>query len=154
MRISSIRNDPSFDPTQVKMIACSDPIAGVVRRIYQRFAGKVPLHLQNEQVNRFGFEEIYIVRGPSGEYEMSTGRETLHHIIDEEAAFFERNGVPPRKMKLPVLMAYDLAKCGGEDLGDLSGRVFKDGINVFEKEGFHGMQVEIVRKHDAELAFE
>lgn len=85
---------------------------------------------------------------------MSKGRETLHHIIDKEAEFFEQNGAPPRKIKLPVLMAYDLAKCGGEDLGDLSGRVFKDGIDVFEKEGFHGMQVEIVRKHDAELAFE
>ena len=48
-------------------------------------------------------------------------------------------------MKLPVLMAYDLAKCGRDQLGDLSGRVFKDGIRVFEKEGFHGMSVEIIR---------
>lgn len=51
-------------------------------------------------------------------------------------------------------MDYGLAKCGRNELGDLSGRVFKDGITVFEKEGFHGMSVEIVRDRAAVLEFE
>jgi hypothetical protein len=55
---------------------------------------------------------------------------------------------------LPVLMAYDLAKCGRQELGDVAGRIFKEGIDVLEKEGFHGMSVEIVRKRDAVLEFE
>ena len=85
---------------------------------------------------------------------MSTGRETLNQIIDREAEFFEQHGAAPRKMKLPVLMAYDLAKCGREELGELAGRVFKDGIAVLEREGFHGMSVEIIRNRDAALQFE
>ena len=85
---------------------------------------------------------------------MSSGREVLDQIIDQEADFFRQHGKPPRKMKLPVLMAYDLAKCGRDELGDLSGRVFKDGIDVFEKEGFHGMSVEIIRDRNATLQFE
>ena len=85
---------------------------------------------------------------------MATGRETLHEIIDKEAEFFQQHGVPPRKIKLPVLVAYDLAKCGRDDLGELSGRIFKDGVSALEKEGFHGMQVEIVRDRAATLQFE
>ena len=85
---------------------------------------------------------------------MSTGRDTLNQIIDKEAEFFQEHGTAPRKMKLPVLMAYDLAKCGREELGELAGRVFKDGIDVLEKEGFHGMSVEIVRDRKAQLQFE
>ena len=54
---------------------------------------------------------------------------------------------------MPVLMAYHLAKCGREDMGELSARVFKDGITVFEKEGLHGLTVEIIRRPDA-LEFE
>ena len=65
-----------------------------------------------------------------------------------------KHGEAPRKMKLPVLMAYDLAKCGREELGEMAGRIFKDGIVVLEKEGFHGMNVEIVRNRDAALQFE
>ena len=85
---------------------------------------------------------------------MPSGREMLNTIIDQEAEFYKTHGQAPRKMKLPVLMAYDLAKCGRDEVGDLSGRVFKDGITVFEKEGFHGMSVEIVRDRNATLDFE
>ena len=85
---------------------------------------------------------------------MPDGREVLYQIIDQEANFFQLNGRPPRRMKLPVRMAYDLAKCGRDTVGDLSGRVFKDGITVFEQEGFHGMAVEIVRDRNAALELE
>ena len=85
---------------------------------------------------------------------MPTGRETLNVIIDKEAEFFEQHNAAPRKIKLPVLMAYDLAKCGREELGELAGRIFKDGIAVLEKEGFHGMNVEIIRDRDAALQLE
>ena len=95
-----------------------------------------------------------IVRGPTGEYTRPSGRETLHQIIDKEAEYFQTHGMSPRKLKLPVLMAYDLAKCGREDLGDMSGRIFKDGITVFETEGFHGMSVEIIRQVGATLQLE
>ena len=36
-------------------------------------------------------------------------------------------------------MAYDQAKCGRNEIGDPSGKVFKDS----KKEDFHGMSVEI-----------
>ena len=85
---------------------------------------------------------------------MSSGREMLNQSIDQEANFFQQHGKPPRKMKHPVLMAYDLSKCGPNEVGDLSGRVFMDGITVFEKEGFHGMTVEIIRDRNATLEFE
>ena len=61
---------------------------------------------------------------------MPTGLDTLSEIIDKEAEFFEQHGRAPRKIKLPVLMAYDLAKCGRQELGDIAGRVFRDGIDV------------------------
>ncbi len=85
---------------------------------------------------------------------MATGREALHAIIDAEAQWAAQNGKEPRVMKLPVLMAYDLAKCGLDDLGELSGRIFKDGITVLEKEGLHGLKVQIIRQSDAVLTFE
>ncbi len=85
---------------------------------------------------------------------MPTGRETLNQIIDKEAEFFKEKGEAPHKIRLPVLMAYDLAKCGRQELGELAGRIFKDGIAVLEKEGFHGMNVEIIRDRDAKLQFE
>jgi hypothetical protein len=85
---------------------------------------------------------------------MATGRETLHTIIDAEAQWAAQNGKEPQVMKLPVLMAYDLAKCSRDDLGDLSGRIFKDGITVLEKEGLHGIKVQIIREPEAALAFE
>lgn len=89
-----------------------------------------------------------------GIHKMATGTETLHLIIDAEAEYFREHGTPPKVLKLPVLMAYDLAKFGSNDLGELSGRIFRDGISVLEAEGFHGMSVEIVRDRNATLQLE
>jgi hypothetical protein len=57
-------------------------------------------------------------------------------------------------MKLPVLVAYDLAKCHRDDLGELSGRILQEGISVLEKDGFRGMQVQIINNCDVGIEFE
>lgn len=85
---------------------------------------------------------------------MPTGREALDSIIDAEAAFAQQNGRPPKLMKLPLSMAYDLAKCRHNDLGDLSGRILENGIEVLGREGFRGMKVEIIGDKGATLQFE
>jgi len=123
-------------------------------RYYKGRPPRIPLHVRGGVFGDREVDEAYLVKGPTGENTMASGREILDTIIDQEATFFQQHGKPPRKLKLPVLMAYDLAKCGRNELGDLSGRVFKDGISVFEKEGFHGMNVEIIRDRNASLEFE
>lgn len=154
LRIVREMNDPLFVPFQVKLIGARDPLAQAVLEFSQRHPPYVPLRLGGQSLGGSEAEEIYLLKEPSGEHPMAGGREVLHQIIDQEAAFFQQHGKQPQKIKLPVLMAYDLAKCGREDLGELSGKVFKDGITAFETEGFHGMAVEIVRTPDAVLEFE
>lgn len=150
--ITNAMNDPYLGPFQVTLVRSSEPTARAVLQQYKRHPAQLPVRIRDIQA--IGGEEAYILKGPAGEFAMPSEREVLHKIIDQEAAFFQQHGKPPRKVKLPVLMAYDLAKCGREDLGELSGRVFKDGITAFEKEGFHGMAVEIIRDRDAVLEFE
>lgn len=154
LRISNEMKSLYFDPFQVTLVGLSDPVVKAALAVYKGHSTQIPLHIRGRNFGGEEVEEIYLVRGPTGEYTMPSGREVLHQIIDQEANFFQQHGKPPRKMKLPVLMAYDLAKCGREDLGDLRGRVFMDGIAAFEKEGFHGMSVEIIRDRNAPLEFE
>lgn len=154
MRISQELNDPNFAPFSVTIVGLDNPMVRAVLDIYKGHSAKIPLRVRWRRVGDVYIEDAYLVRGPTGDYAMPSGREMLNQIIDQEANFFQQHGKPPRKMKLPVLMAYDLAKCGRNEVGDLSGRVFKDGITVFEKEGFHGMTVEIVRDRNATLEFE
>ncbi|MEX2175978.1 MAG: hypothetical protein WD872_16570 [Pirellulaceae bacterium] len=154
LRIASALKDADFDPFRVRLLHLQSPLVKAVADAYRSHAAKLPVHVRDSRVAKIGIEELQLVRGPKGDYVMPTGREALHHIIDKEAEFFQTNGAAPKKMKLPVLMAYDLAKCGREELGELSGRIFKDGIAVLEREGFHGMDVEIVRDRNATLQFE
>ena len=67
-----------------------------------------------------------------------------YSIIDAEADYFIKNGGPAKVLKLPILLAYDLAKLGREHLGDLAGHIAKSGIRVLEKEGLLGMKVRLV----------
>jgi hypothetical protein len=76
-----------------------------------------------------------------------------HAIIDAEAEYENEHGQPPSVLKLPVLQAYDLAKLRRDVLGALSGRVLRDGIKVFEKEGLLGVPVQLVPDGD-EFEFE
>ncbi len=154
LRIATEMNNPLFDPFQVKLFGLSEPLVRAALEFYTTHPPKIPFHVHERNFGDTGVKNVYLIKGPTGEYTMPSGLEVLHQIIDQEANFFQQHGTPPRKMKLPVLMAYDLAKCGRNELGDLSGRVFKDGITVFEKDGFHGMSVEIVRDRNATLEFE
>ncbi len=154
LRIAKEMKDPYFEPFRVKLVGLSEPAVRAALEVYLTHPPKIPFRVRERNFGGLDVEDVYLVRGPTGEYTMPSGREVLDQIIDQEAAFFEKQGKPPRKMKLPVLMAYDLAKCGRNELGDLSGRVFKDGTTVFEKEGFHGMSVEIIRDRNATLQFE
>ncbi len=154
LQIAKYMNDPYFEPFQVKLVGLSEPLVQAALEFYVTHPPKIRFHIRERKFGGIDVEEVYLIQGPTGEYTMPSGREVLNQIIDREAAFFEQYGKPPRQMKLPVLMAYDLAKCGRNEVGDLSGKVFKDGITVFEKEGFHGMSVEIVRDRNAALEFE
>jgi hypothetical protein len=77
-----------------------------------------------------------------------TGLALLHGIVDAEAAFFSHHGRSPALLHLPVLQAYELAKLGREHLGDLAGRIVKDGVRVLEKEGLFGMKVTLVPEQE------
>lgn len=154
LRIASELGDRYLDPFRVKLVGLSEKLVQAAAELCKGQPPKIPLRFGARNLGGTDIEEVLFLRGPKGEYTMSTGREMLDQIIDQEASFFELHGQPPRKIKLPVLMAYDLAKCGREELGELSGRVFKDGISVFEKEGLHGMAVEIVRDRNAVLQLE
>jgi hypothetical protein len=154
LQIAKELKDTYFEPFQVKLVGLTEPMVRAVLEIYTTHPPRIPFHIQEWNFGGVEVDEAYLIKGPTGEYTMPSGREILDQIIDQEATFFEKHGKPPRKIKLPVLMAYDLAKCGRDQLGDLSGRVFKDGITVFEKEGFHGMAVEIIRDRNAKLEFE
>jgi hypothetical protein len=154
IRIAEEMKNRDFDPYQVRLLRMNDPMLKAAFDACRGRSPKIPFTVRDVNFGGIGADEVYFIRGPVGEYTMSTGRETLNQIIDKEAAFFEQHGESPRNMKLPVLMAYDLAKCGREELGELAGRIFKDGIAVLEREGFHGMKVQIVRTRDATLEFE
>jgi hypothetical protein len=154
LRIARDMNEPHFSPFQVSLVGLHEPTVKAALNIYKNHAPRIPIHLGPGNFGGVDVDEVYLIKGSSGEFTMPSGRQVLDQIIDREAELFEQYGTPPRKMKLPVLMAYDLAKCGREELGDLSGRVFKDGIGVFEKEGLHGMKVEILRDRNAALQFE
>ncbi len=154
LRIAGEMKDPNFDPFQVRLLRMGDPMVKAALAAYEKRPPKIPFTFRVADFGGIGADEVYLVQGPTGGYSMPMGRDTLNQIIDKEAEFFEQHGEAPRKIKLPVLMAYALAKCGREELGELAGRIFKDGIAVLEKEGFHGMSVEIIRKRDAALEFE
>lgn len=154
IRIAGAMRDPDFDPFKVRLLRMGDPMVADALVACAGRPPRIPFTVRAVKFGAVGGEEVHFVQGPTGSYAMPTGLETLTVIIDKEAEFFQQYGKPPRKIRLPVLMAYDLAKCGRQELGELAGRIFKDGITVLEKEGFHGMNVEIVRKADAELQLE
>jgi hypothetical protein len=154
IRIAEEIKDRDFDPFQVRILLPSDPVFKAAVDAYSGRPPEIPFTIYAAILDGIAAEEVYFVKGPTRKYTMPTGREVLDQIIDKEAEFFNQHGEPPHKMKLPVLMAYDLAKCGRDELGEIAGRIFRDGIVVLEREGFHGMNVEIVRKRDAALELE
>ncbi|MGD0768093.1 MAG: hypothetical protein ABSB42_07860 [Tepidisphaeraceae bacterium] len=79
--------------------------------------------------------------------------ETWHSIIDAEAAFHDEHGHPPKKLKLPVRLAYQLAKLP-RDQFELSELIAKEGIDVIEEKGLLGVSVEIMRDGSTQFSFE
>lgn len=154
LRIADTIREPLFDPFRVRLLGLDASIVRTALEFYEKRSPTIPAEIATDQFAGREVDAVYLIKGPTGGYTMPSGREVLDQIIDREAHFFELRGQPPRKIKLPILMAYDLAKCGRNELGDLSGKVFKDGISVFEDEGFHGMRVEIVRDRNAVLELE
>ncbi len=152
--IFRIASQVRMDPSNIRLIGKQHPMLIEAYCVLQDNEATLPLRLLGNTFTGWQIDPFHFYKIP-GELTMATaGIDTLHSIIDEEAAFFEREGRDPRKMKLPVLMAYELAKCGRGELGELAGKIFKDGIHVLERDGFHGMQVEIVRDRDAKLELE
>ena len=141
LRIVVAMNDPHLDPFQVKLIDLGHPAARAAIEAYRGRPPTLPFYVREGDFKGLDAEEAYFVRGPRGGYTMPNARDVLYKIIDREEEFFRQHHRSPRKVKLPVLMAYELAKCGRDELGDVGGRVFKDGIAAFEETGFHGMQV-------------
>jgi hypothetical protein len=80
--------------------------------------------------------------------------ELWHAIIDAEAAFHSEHGSPPTVLKLPILLAYDLAKLRRDVMGDLADRVMRDGVKVYEEHGLLGVKVELVRDGSTQFRFE
>lgn len=153
-RATNRLNDPDLDPLRLRLAGLWSPEAVAVLARYRNRAPTIPFRTGPDVLGNTPVEEAYFFRGPTREYAMPNGRETLERIIDEEAAFFQKHGRAPRKLRLPILMAYDLSKCSRELLGDAAARVFLDGVVAFEKQGFHGMTVEIIRDRNAALEFE
>jgi hypothetical protein len=85
-----------------------------------------------------------VVKPYANRWRHGDGLKVWYSIIDAEADYFTRTGEPPKVLKLPVLLAYDLVKLGREHLGDLVGQIAKSGIHVLEKEGLLGMKVKLV----------
>ena len=85
---------------------------------------------------------------------MASGTETLDLILGFAADWANTHSRDPQTIFLPVRMAWDLAKCRREDLGDLSGKVMKHGISAFETDGLLGLKVKIVREKNASLKME
>jgi hypothetical protein len=154
IRIAGEMKDRDFDPFQVRLLQMGDPMVKAAIAAYSDRPPKIPFVIHVASFGGIAAEEVYFIQGPTRGYAMATGRETLNTIIDKEAEFFEQQGKAPHKMKLPVMMAYDLAKCTRDEVGEIAWRIFKGGIAVLEEEGFHGMNVEIVRNRDASLQFE
>jgi hypothetical protein len=82
------------------------------------------------------------------------GLRVLHGIIDAQAEYVTKHGKPPRLLKLPLPLAYDLAKLGRDHLGELSGEVIRDGVGAFEEHPLLGMKVKLVRNGAKGFSFE
>ncbi len=72
------------------------------------------------------------------------GVELLHSIIDAARAYLSQQGQPPSLLRLPFDEAYELAKLGRDQLGDLSGEIIKTGVRALEEQGLLGMKVRLV----------
>ena len=72
------------------------------------------------------------------------GPDALNKIIEAMKEFHRQNPKQkPACIKMSWDFAYDVAKLGSSELGDLASRIWKEGVGVLEKEGFFGFKVVI-----------
>ena len=125
--------NPDFDPFQVRLLRMGTPLVNAALAAYEGRPPKIPFRIRVEQFGGIAAEEVYFVKGPTGVCTMSTGRDALNQIIDKEAEILEEHGAAPRKMKLPVLMAYDLAKCRAGRARGTSRQNFLRTVSTFSR---------------------
>ena len=78
-------------------------------------------------------------------------RATINTIIEQEKTFFSKNGTLPKRIVLPMRMAYSLCGCGLEELGSVAWEVWIDGVAAFTKHPLHGMTVQLGPRLDSPL---
>jgi hypothetical protein len=72
------------------------------------------------------------------------GTEALNKIVDALKDFQRQNPTQkPACIKMSWDFAYDVAKLGRSELGDLASKIWKEGVGALEKEGFFGFRVVI-----------
>ena len=69
---------------------------------------------------------------------MSEGWDLQNRIIDAVASYYSENGRPPRVLRLPVKLAYNLAKAEHSRISD---KIMQEGLTVLEREGLMGLQI-------------
>ncbi|MEI7729849.1 MAG: hypothetical protein WCO56_09775 [Verrucomicrobiota bacterium] len=73
-----------------------------------------------------------------------TGIEALDGIVDSLKDQHRRQpDTRPTVLRLPWGLAYDLAKLGRAELGDLADKLLSEGASILERQGFRGFKVTI-----------
>jgi hypothetical protein len=77
-----------------------------------------------------------------------TGDEALEGIIEALKLHHRKNpNGKPIRLQMPWGLAFDLAKLGRGELGDLADKILTDGVAALEIGGFKGFTVAIDRKN-------
>jgi hypothetical protein len=78
----------------------------------------------------------------------------LDRIASEAERFREENGSCPKILKLPYMVAFDLARGTCEQVGFIANKTSLGGIKLLEGEYLYGMMIQIIRNNTAEIDFE
>jgi hypothetical protein len=72
------------------------------------------------------------------------GTEALNQIVEAIKTFHrQESSKKPTCILMPWNFAYDVAKLGRSELGELADKIWKNGIGVLESEGLFGFKVKI-----------
>src|SRR5205814_1226679 len=80
LRIAKGLKDSNFDPFEVKLVGLSEPPVRAALEFYHGHPPKIPFHFRGKNFGGIDVEEVYLLKGPTGEYTMPSGREVLHQI--------------------------------------------------------------------------
>lgn len=78
-------------------------------------------------------------------------RDMLHEKIKD---YLRTNHKPPKLIRLPVLLAHDLSKCGLNELGPLAEKIATEGIGALVKYGYQGHPVKLELEEENEIIIE